>query len=140
VKKLALWVLLGTLVAAASWAVDSEPPLGDPQLQARYEALIREVRCLVCQNQTIADSGAPLAGDLRREIREMVAKGASEKEVTDFLVARYGDFVLYRPPVEPKTWALWGAPAALVAIGLFVFARVLRTRTRQPVGPSEEDA
>jgi cytochrome c-type biogenesis protein CcmH len=125
------------LLTTAAWAVDSEPPLDDPALQARYEALIREVRCLVCQNQTIADSEAPLAADLRREIRDKFANGASESEITDFLVARYGDFVLYRPPVEPKTWALWGAPAALVVIGLFAFWRVLRSRLQQPL---DEDA
>ena len=124
-------------VGTAAWAVDAEPPLPDPAMQARYEALIREVRCLVCQNQTIADSGAPLAADLRREIREMFAKGQTEEQITDFLVARYGDFVLYRPPIEPKTWALWAAPAALVLIGLAVFARVMRARLRQPL---DEDA
>lgn len=125
------------LVSASVWAVDAEPPLPDPALQARYEALIREVRCLVCQNETIADSGAPLAADLRREIREMFIKGQSDDEIKAFLVARYGDFVLYRPRVEPKTWVLWAAPGVLVLIGLAVFARVLRVRLKQPL---DEDA
>jgi cytochrome c-type biogenesis protein CcmH len=129
--------LLAMGLMTAAWAVDSEPPLSDPALQARYEALIREVRCLVCQNQTIADSEAPLAADLRREIRDKFANGESESDITDFLVARYGDFVLYRPPVEPKTWALWAAPAALVVVGLLVFWRVLRSRLQQPL---DEDA
>lgn len=125
------------LLSASVWAVDAEPPLPDPALQARYEALIREVRCLVCQNETIADSGAPLAADLRREIREMFIKGQSDDQIKAFLVARYGDFVLYRPRVEPKTWVLWAAPGVLVLIGLAVFARVLRVRLKQPL---DEDA
>jgi cytochrome c-type biogenesis protein CcmH len=124
------------------WAVDTEPPIQDPAVRAQYEALIREVRCLVCQNQTIADSNAPLAADLRREIREMMVNGASTEQVTEFLTARYGDFVLYRPPLGPTTWLLWAAPAALVGIGLLAFARVLRQRVRQPREdlPGEGDA
>lgn len=113
--------------------------LADPALNARYQALIREVRCLVCQNQTIADSNADLASDLRREIREMLESGATDNEISDFLVARYGDFVLYRPPVQPNTWVLWGGPAAMVVIGLVVFARVMRTRSRQPLDEDELD-
>jgi cytochrome c-type biogenesis protein CcmH len=91
------------------------------------------VRCLVCQNQTIADSTAPLAADLRREIRELMANGASREDVVRFLVDRYGDFVLYRPPVQPTTWVLWAAPAVLSLLGLLVFARTVRRRLRQPI-------
>ena len=115
-------------------AIGPEEPFADPALEAEYQALIREVRCLVCQNQTIADSSAPLASDLRREIRELMAGGASSNDVSQFLVERYGDFVLYRPPLQPTTWALWGAPFALCALGLFVFARVVRARLQQPLG------
>ena len=127
-----------TLLAAVGGAQTPET-LSDPALDARYQALIREVRCLVCQNQTIADSNADLASDLRREIREMVVAGASDAEIADFLVARYGDFVLYRPPLQPNTWALWGGPAAMVLIGLIVFVRVMRSRSGQPLDDDELD-
>ena len=127
-----------TFLAAAGGAQTPET-LSDPALDARYQALIREVRCLVCQNQTIADSNADLASDLRREIREMLVEGASDAEIADFLVARYGDFVLYRPPLQPNTWALWGGPAAMVLIGLIVFARVMRSRSGQPLDDEELD-
>jgi cytochrome c-type biogenesis protein CcmH len=119
------------LALSVTWAVDAEPPLDDPVLQQRYEDLVREVRCLVCQNQTIADSTAPLAADLRREIRQMISNGASDVEVNEFLVARYGDFVLYRPPIKPTTWALWAAPAVLLVIGGLVFATILLRKSRQ---------
>lgn len=130
IHSLTIAAMLG--LATAAVAIGPEEPFDDPALEAEYQALIREVRCLVCQNQTIADSTAPLAADLRREIRERMAAGASRGEVTQFLVERYGDFVLYRPPLQPTTWALWGGPAALIVIGLLVFARVVRTRMRQP--------
>ena len=115
-------------------AIGPEEAFDDPVLEAEYQALIREVRCLVCQNQAISDSSAPLAADLRREIRELMAEGARRDEVSQFLVDRYGDFVLYRPPLQPTTWALWGAPIVLCALGLFVFARVVRARLNQPLG------
>ena len=129
-------LLLGSawaLLPALAWAIDPEPPFEDPQLEAEYQALIKEVRCLVCQNQTIADSNAPLAADLRREIREMMGEGATRGEVNEFLVARYGDFVLYRPRFQPSTWALWVGPAFFVILGMVVFARILRSRMAQPL-------
>ena len=129
-------LLLGSawaLMPASAWAIDPEPPFEDPQLEAEYQALIKEVRCLVCQNQTIADSNAPLASDLRREIREMMGEGATRGEVNEFLVARYGDFVLYRPRFQPSTWALWIGPAFFVLLGMVVFARILRSRMAQPL-------
>ena len=121
------------LMLAPVWAIDPHPPFADPALEAEYRALIREVRCLVCQNQAISDSNAPLAADLRREIREMMGEGASRNDVIEFLVARYGDFVLYRPRLQPSTWVLWGAPVIFVVIGLVVFARILRVRMTQPL-------
>ena len=129
------WML--TVLLAPAWAIDPEPPFEDPQLEAEYQALINEVRCLVCQNQTIADSNAPLAADLRREIREMMGEGANRSEVNEFLVARYGDFVLYRPRFQPSTWALWGGPAFFLILGMVVFARILRTRMAQPLDGEE---
>ena len=125
------------LFLGTAWAIDPEPPFENPALEASYQGLINEVRCLVCQNQTIADSNAPLASDLRREIRQMMGEGASRGEVTEFLVARYGDFVLYRPPFQSTTWALWGAPVFLLAIGAVVFVRILRARMSQPLEESE---
>ena len=125
------------LLPATGWTIDPEPPFENPQLEAQYQALINEVRCLVCQNQTIADSNAPLAADLRREIREMMGEGASRSEVVEFLVARYGEFVLYRPRFRPSTWALWGGPAFFVLLGMVVFARILRARMAQPLEGEE---
>jgi len=126
-------LLACSLLAGAAWAIDPEPALEDPALDAEYQSLIREVRCLVCQNQAIADSSAPLAADLRREIRRMFEEGSSRSEIEDFLIARYGDFVLYRPQLKPANWALWGTPLVLLLIGGAVFVRVLRSRMSQPM-------
>jgi cytochrome c-type biogenesis protein CcmH len=121
-------VLLAWLSCLPALAIDTEPRFEDAALQARYEHLIREFRCLQCQNETIADSNAELAADLRREIRGMVASGSSDGEIRDFLTQRYGDFVLYRPPVQPTTYLLWAAPALLLLIGGWAAARFVRRR------------
>jgi cytochrome c-type biogenesis protein CcmH len=97
-------------------------------LERRVTDLAHELRCLVCQNQTLADSNAPLAVDLRNQIREQLAAGKSERDVVDFMVARYGDFVLYRPPLKASTVLLWVGPFAFLIIGFFVLARFLRRR------------
>lgn len=105
----------------------------DPSLDRRVAELAHELRCLVCQNQTIADSNAPLAIDLRNQIREQLAAGKSERDVVDFMVARYGDFVLYRPPFKAATLALWLGPFLLLALGAWIFyRRVARRRTAGP--------
>jgi cytochrome c-type biogenesis protein CcmH len=109
----------------------------DPILDKRTAALADELRCLVCQNQTLAESNAPLAVDLRNQIREQLAKGASEGEVREFMVARYGDFVLYKPPFKATTAALWLGPFVLLALGLWVLRRVA-TRRRVPAAPLSE--
>ena len=127
------WVWIGLLLALPVLAAEDLAPFQDPVLEARYQNLIRETRCLVCQNQTIADSNADLASDLRRQIKQQIAAGASDGEIVDFLVTRYGDFVLYRPPMKPTTWLLWAGPALLVLLGLGVFARVIYVRSRQPL-------
>jgi cytochrome c-type biogenesis protein CcmH len=114
-------------------AIDSELAFDDPALQARYEALIAEVRCVTCQNQNIKDSNAFIASDLRREIRRMIGEGKSNEEISDFLVTRYGDFVLYRPRFEGKTLALWIAPFLLVLFGGFALVRVVRHRMTLPI-------
>lgn len=133
-RTVCLAALLGMMRIAL--AVDTNPPFDDPVLNERYQTLIREVRCMKCQNESIADSPVDVAADLRREIHMMIADGKTDAEIADFLKARYGDFILYRPPLEPKTWALWGAPIALLGIGGLAFARIVMTRMRQPI---EED-
>jgi cytochrome c-type biogenesis protein CcmH len=103
----------------------------DPDLERRVMALSAELRCLVCQNQSIADSNADLAVDLRRQIREQLASGRSERDVRDFMVQRYGDFVLYRPPFQASTVLLWGGPLLLLAFGVFLLIRRIRSADRQ---------
>jgi cytochrome c-type biogenesis protein CcmH len=104
----------------------------DPALEKRVATLAHELRCLVCQNQTLADSNAPLAVDLRTQIREQLKAGKSERDVIDFMVARYGDFVLYRPPFKASTAALWIGPFILLAIGIWVLRRLARRRVPAP--------
>ena len=110
----------------------------DPGLDRRVAALAQELRCLVCQNQTLAESNAPLAVDLRNRIREQLQAGASEQDVIDFMVARYGDFVLYRPPFKASTLALWVGPFVLLAVGIAVLVR--RLRRRPAPGPQLSEA
>jgi cytochrome c-type biogenesis protein CcmH len=121
-------LLLAVLVAMAvpSFAIDTQRAFDDPALQARYEQINRELRCLVCQNQTIADSNATLAQDLRREVREMIEAGKSDAEIRDFMIERYGDFVLYRPRMTPVNFLLWGAPVLLLLLGTFIGIRIIR--------------
>jgi|SRR5688572_18178111 cytochrome c-type biogenesis protein CcmH len=111
----------------------------NPQLEDRVKDLAHELRCLVCQNQTIADSNAPLALDLRNQIREQLAAGSSDREVIDYMVARYGDFVLYRPPFKATTLALWLGPFLLLALGAFLFWRRVARRPRQEPSLSEAE-
>jgi cytochrome c-type biogenesis protein CcmH len=118
------------LLSFQALAVDTGPAFADPAQQARYEHLIRELRCLVCQNQSIADSNASLASDLRREVREMMLVGRSDAEIRAFMTERYGDFVLYKPPVAPRTWLLWLAPALLLLGGIGVAGMVVLRRAR----------
>ena len=110
----------------------------DPALERRVMNLAHELRCLVCQNQTLADSQAPLAVDLRNQVREQLAAGKSEGEVVDFMVARYGDFVLYRPPLKATTVLLWVGPFLFLAVGFYILVRFLRRR--QAPAPQLTDA
>lgn len=112
--------------AFSSAAIDPDN-LADPALQARYEIIIDELRCLVCQNQTIADSNAELAVDLRRQVRAMLETGSTDDEIRDYMVSRYGDFVLYRPPLAPRTLAVWFGPLILLILGAVVVARVVNS-------------
>ena len=123
-------VLAVCLVTSGAQGVEAPPVAADQALEVRVMAVATELRCLVCQNQTIADSHADLAVDLRRQIREMLGKGDSERQVLDFMTARYGDFVLYRPPWKASTALLWLGPVLLLAGALGSLALVLRRRSR----------
>lgn len=116
------------LLAQLAGAVDAGQRFEDPAAQARYERLIGELRCLVCRSESIADSNAPLAADLRREVEEMVRAGKTDAEIYSFMTDRYGDFVLMRPPVVPRTWLLWAAPGLLAAGGLAIVLVTVRRR------------
>lgn len=129
-----LWCLILILGAPLAFAIDTDKAFDDPVLQARYEKIIDEVRCLKCQNQTIKDSNAFLAADLRREIRRMLEEGKSDQEIFDFLVTRYGEFALYRPRMSGKTLILWLAPGLLLLGGAFVLVNILRRRMAMPIG------
>ena len=136
------WLLVIILLIPSLVAAEEARPLADnPQVEARLKTLAVELRCLVCQNQTLADSHAPLAEDLRREVREMIAKDMSDKEIIDFLVQRYGDFVLYRPPWKASTTLLWLGPVLLLIAGAtgLVFALRRRQKKLADVTLSEEE-
>lgn len=120
-----IWVLL---ISPAAWAVIEVRDFDDPAKRELYEELIEELRCLVCQNQNLAASNADLAKDLRRQSYEMIQQGASKDEIIDYMVDRYGDFVLYRPPFKPITLLLWLGPALFLAGGLAVIIVMVRRR------------
>ena len=122
--------LLALFLLLLSLALNAESIASDPLVEARLKSLSQELRCLVCQNQTLADSTAPLAEDLRREIRELIAKGMTDEEITNYLVARYGDFVRYRPPFKSQTALLWLGPTVMLIIGFVVLWVTLRRRNK----------
>jgi len=136
----AIAIVLTTVVQVLAFQPDEVLP--DPALEARARALSAEMRCLVCQNQSIDDSDAPLARDLRLTIRERLKAGDTDDEIVRFMVARYGEFVLLRPRFEPATWALWGAPFAVLLIGAAILLRRRRALSRAslepPLTPAEE--
>lgn len=138
----ALACLLFASVGPA-WAGEAAPASQDPALEARVLEVTAELRCLVCQNQTIADSHAPLAIDLRAQVREMLRRGESRQQIIDYMTARYGDFVLYRPPLRESTALLWFGPALLLVAGLAVLVLILRRRAKLPddaFEPDDDDA
>ena len=108
----------------------------DPRIEERLRVLAEELRCLVCQNQTIADSNAPLALDLRNQIRSQIAQGRSDAQIRDYMVERYGDFVLYRPPLRASTALLWAGPFVLLAVGIVVFLRLMRRQSAGARAPA----
>ena len=126
-------ILLTALVPFGALAIDPGQVFDDPELQERYDNLIAEIRCLKCQNQSLKDSNAFLASDLRLKIQEMMEDGKSDDEIKDFLVARYGEFALYRPRARGKTLALWLAPGLLLLGGGFVLFRVIQRRMSMPI-------
>ena len=132
---LALWLAF----VPAARAIDPVE-LPDPALQERYRALTHELRCMQCQNQSIADSPVSLAGDLRREVRELLAAGKTDDEIREHLASRYGDFILFRPRFTAQTAWLWITPVLLLLLGLFIAARVIRGRASlADADPNEPD-
>jgi cytochrome c-type biogenesis protein CcmH len=121
------------LLAAPGFAIDASKEFDDPVLQARYEKIIAEVRCMQCQNESLKDSEAFLAVDLRREIRRLLSEGKTDAEIFDFVVARYGEFALYRPRMSGKTLFLWIAPLLLLAAGAVIIVKVVRGRMVLPL-------
>jgi cytochrome c-type biogenesis protein CcmH len=131
-RRLLLSLLLVWLAVAgaAGWAREAPPLADDPVVEQRLIAISEEMRCLVCQNESLAGSRAELAQDLRRELRELIRAGRTDAEIKDFMVSRYGDFVLYRPPVKPITWLLWAGPFLLMVVAVVVLLVYLRRRDR----------
>ena len=133
----ALMLLVALLAPSTSWAVEPGEMLSDPALEARARALSKDLRCMVCQNESIDDSGAPLAHDLRVLVRDRIKAGDSDAQVLDFLVARYGEFVLLKPRLSWHTVALWGLPPAVLLVGAIVILMDLRRR-RSGQGAQEQ--
>jgi len=137
---MARWcLLLCILVSMAVTAKEAVPAAPDPVLEARMQSIAAELRCLVCQNQTIADSHSGLAEDLRREVRDQLRRGASDEQVVQYMTDRYGDFVRYRPPFKASTLVLWVGPVLLLVAGLAILAIVLRRRTKLAADQFEPD-
>ncbi|UPG91999.1 cytochrome c-type biogenesis protein CcmH [Luteibacter aegosomaticola] len=145
-RQLGLLALLCLLPLLAIAQAIQPLPFRDRAEEVRFQRLSAELRCPMCQNETLADSNAPIAHDLRRQIFEMMQAGKSDAEIKAYLVDRYSDFVLYKPPVEPKTWLLWFGPLAVLVIGGIVVAVQVRRRSRQapanlagPANDAEDD-
>lgn len=136
--KIALIFMLPTL----SWAVIDLHEFDDPVQQKRYLQFIEELRCPKCQNQNLAGSNSPIAEDLRRELHRLLEEGKTDKEIVDFMVARYGEYVLYRPQFKSNTYVLWGLPVVALVLGLFSVLMIVRGRSKrveEPVGLSAEE-
>lgn len=137
----ALCCLVLSWAGHGAQAGEAQPVGNDPAAEARMMDLATELRCLVCQNQTIAESQAELAGDLRQQIRELIQRGQSDEQIKQYMVARYGDFVLYRPPVKEKTLLLWFGPGVILVLGLSALYFALRRRlARLSAGEGDEAA
>jgi cytochrome c-type biogenesis protein CcmH len=123
-------LLLLALVLGAALAKEAAPLAEDPAVEQRLVAISEEMRCLVCQNESLSASRSDLAQDLRRELRTLIKQGKTDAEIREFMVSRYGDFVLYRPRVSPTTWLLWGGPFVLMIVGVVLLLTYLRRRNR----------
>lgn len=134
-----LLAALLALTGLSALAADTPLSFDDPVRQQRYDDLLAELRCLVCQNQSLADSHADLAQDLRDEVYRMLEEGASDDQILDFMVERYGDFVLYRPPLRSSTVLLWGAPLLLALVAIGVVIRLARRRAPPPAALNDEE-
>ena len=137
-KRLFTLLVLMLWLPGAGWAIDTKLAFEDPDLQARYEMLNNGLRCLVCQNQTIADSNASLAVDLRSQVKEMIIAGKTDKEILDYMVERYGNFVRFKPPMNNETIFLWAAPAVMVLGGLLIAVSIVRRRSSLPVDDEDQ--
>ena len=133
------WTLCLVMASLLAHAAEAPPASNDPVLDAKVNKIASELRCLVCQNQTIADSHAELAVDLRNQVREMVKNGQTEQQITEYMTARYGDFVLYRPPFNAATALLWVGPAVMVVGGLLTLFIVLRRRSKMSADKFDPD-
>ena len=140
-KRIILLLLIVASLPGFGLAKEAQPASADPVLEERVMNLSKELRCLVCQNETLADSRADLAEDLRNQIREQMKAGKSDKEIVAYLTQRYGKFILYNPPIDPTTYLLWFGPFVLLIAGLFVLFRYLKQRreliTDQPLSADE---
>jgi cytochrome c-type biogenesis protein CcmH len=123
----------GAFAETPAAGLDEQGQMQDPALQARFEHIAKELRCLQCQNETIADSNADLARDLRRQVREMLIDGKSDDAIFTFMTDRYGEFVRFAPPLSPKTALIWGAPFFMLLLGGAIVYRVVRQRSRMPL-------
>jgi len=135
-----LFMIMATLLATQAFAGEAQPVGEDPQIERRLNVLAEDLRCLVCQNESLAGSHAELAEDLRREIRDQMKQGKDDKQVVEYLVARYGDFVLYKPPFKPLTLVLWLGPLFFLLVGGMVWWTVLKRRRAQPEGVANTQA
>jgi len=135
-------LLSGSLWAATALAVDATPPMPTPQLQQRYVALTHELRCMQCQDESLADSQVDLAGQMRYEVHDLLLQGMSDQQVRDYLVSRYGEFILFRPPMNWRNAWLWAAPGVLMLVGLVVGWRIVAGRRhlvdQDPDDPSDD--
>ncbi|MFT3905148.1 MAG: cytochrome c-type biogenesis protein CcmH [Steroidobacteraceae bacterium] len=131
-------LLLSAWFSVAAWAVDNTPTLSDATLQQRYSDLVHELRCVQCQNEAIADSTVPLAADLRLEVHDQLLAGKSDEDIRDFMVARYGEFILLRPRMNLRNAWLWAAPLVLLALGAVIALRVLRQRQQLLAAETED--
>jgi cytochrome c-type biogenesis protein CcmH len=132
-RKLAWYLTLWLGIVSCLFGASGQEAFDDPELNTRYRALISEIRCPKCLNESIAESNAPLAADMRRQVQRLIGEGASDDDVKEFMASRYGEAVLYNPRLSPSTVALWAAPFAFLGLGAFVFWRILAARSTQPL-------